>query len=168
MLFSHSVVSDSLQPHGLLHGWPPCPSLSPGVCPSSCPLSQWCHLTISSSATSFSFCLPYFPASMSFLISQFFTSGGQSTEASASASVPPLNIKDWFPLGLTGLISLLSKGLSRVFSSMTIQNQQFFSTQLSLWPNSHMCKWLLEKPQLWLYRPLSAKWCLCFLICCLS
>ena len=93
---------------------------------------------------------------------------GQSTGASASASVLPINIQDWFPLGLTGLISLLSKGLSRVFSSTTDQKHQFFSAQPSLWPNSHIRIWLLEKPQLWLYGPLSAKWCLCFLICCLG
>ena len=109
-----------------------------------CPLSWWCHPTISSSAAPLSFCLPSFPASGSFPMSQLFTSGGQSTRA--SASVLSINIQGWFPLGLTSLISLPSKGLSRVFSSTTIQKHQFFSTQLSLEFNSHTRAWLLEKP----------------------
>ena len=104
--------------------------------PNSCPLSQWCHPTISSSVIPFSSCLQSFQASGSFLMSQLFTSGGQSIGASASASVLPTNIQDWFPLGLTGLIALLSKGLSRVFSNTTVQKHQFFSAQLSLWSNS--------------------------------
>ena len=112
--------------------WLPCPSLSPRVCSDPCPLSQWCYPTISSSATSLFFCLRSFPASGSFPISWFFTSGGQSIEASASASVLPMNIQDSFPLGLTGLISLQSKGLSRVFSSTTVPKHQFFSTHSSL------------------------------------
>ena len=107
----------TLWPHGLEHTRLPCPSLSPGVCSDSYPLSQWCYLTISSSVALFSFCLQSFPASGSFPMSRVFTSGGQSIGASASASVLPMNIQGWFPLGLTGLISLLSKGLSRVFSS---------------------------------------------------
>ena len=107
----------TLRPHGLEHTRLPCPSLSPGVCSDSYPLSQWCYLTISSSAALFSFCLQSFPASGSFPMSRVFTSGGQNIGASASASVLPMNIQGWFPLGLTGLISLLSKGLSRVFSS---------------------------------------------------
>ena len=93
-----------------------------------------------------------------------FTSGGQSIGASASASVLPMNIQDWFPLGLTGLISLLSRGLSRVFTSTTVQKYQFFGVQPSLWSNSHNHKWLLEKSQLWLYGPCLEKWCLYFLI----
>ena len=109
LLFSCSVVSDSLQPHELQHARLPYPPPSPGVCPNSCPLSQWCHPTISSSVVPFSSCLQSFPASGSFLMSQLFASGGQSI--GASTSVLPMNIQDWFPLGLTGLISLQSKGL---------------------------------------------------------
>ena len=113
--FTCSVVSDSLRPHGLQHTRPHCLSPSPGVYPNSSPSSQWCHPTISSSVVPFSR-LQSFPASRSFPLSQFFTSGGQSIGVSASASVLPVNSQDWFPLGLTGLISLESKGLSRVFS----------------------------------------------------
>ena len=123
-----------------------CPSLLPGVCLSSCLLSRWCHPTISSSVPSFSYCPQSFPASGSFPVSWLFTSAGQSIGASASASVLPMNIQGWFPLGLTGLISLQSKGLSRVFSNTTVQKHQFFSAQLSLWFNSHIHTWLLEKP----------------------
>ena len=130
--FSRSVVSDSLPPHGLQHARPPCPSPTPRVYSNSCPLSRWCHPTISSSVISFSSCLQSFPASRSFPMSQFFTWGGQSTGVSALASVLPMNIQDWFPLGLTGLISLQSKGLSRVSSNTTVQKHQFFSAQLSL------------------------------------
>ena len=121
--FSHSVVSGSLQPHGLQHARPPCPSPVPGVHPNPCPLSWWCHPTISSSVVPFCSCPQSFAASGSFLMSQLFTSGGQSFGALASASVLPMNIQDWFPLGLTGLISLLSKGLSRAFTSPTIWKQ---------------------------------------------
>ena len=117
--FSHKVVSNSLQPQVLQHTRFPCPPPSPRVCSSSCALSRWCYLTISSSATLF-FCLQSFPASGSFPVSWFFTSGGQSIGASPLASVLPMNIQDWFPLGLTGLISLQSKGLLRVFSSTTV------------------------------------------------
>ena len=152
-----SVVSHSLWPHGLQHAKLPLPSQSPRVCSNSCPLSQWCHPTISSFVIPFSSCIYSFPASGSFLISQLFASGGQSIGVSASVSVLPMNIQDWFPLGLTGLISLLSKGLSRVFSNSTVQKHQFFSAQPSLWSNSHIHTWLLEKPQLWLDGPLSAK-----------
>ena len=130
--FSRSVVSDSLRPHESQHARPACPSPTHGVYPNSCPLSQWCHPTISSSVVPFSFCLQSFPSSGSFPVSQFFTSGGQSIGVSASASVLPMYIQDWFPLGLTGLISLKSKGLSRVFSNTTVQKHQFFGTQLSL------------------------------------
>ena len=147
LLFSHSVMSDSLRPPGLQHARLPCPSLSPRVCSnSSHPLHQWCHPTISSSVAFFSFCLQSFPASGSFPISQFLASGGQSIGASSSASVFPMTIHSWFPLGWTSWISLQSKGLSRVFSSTTIWKHQFFSAQLSLWSNSHICTWLLEKP----------------------
>ena len=130
--FSHSVMSDSLWPHGLQHARPPCPSPTPGVYSNSCPLSWWCNPTISSSVVPSSSCLQSFPASASFPMSPFFSSGGQSIGVSASASVLPKNIQDWFPLGWTGGISLQSKGLSRVLSNPTVQKHQFFSTQLSL------------------------------------
>ena len=130
--FNHLVVSDSLQPHGLQHARPPCPSPTPGVYPNSCPLSQWCHPAISSSVVPFSSYLQSFPASGSFPVSQFFNSGGQSTGVSALASVLPMNTQDWYPLGWTGWISLQAKGLSRVFSNTTVQKHQFFSAQLSL------------------------------------
>ena len=123
--FSHSVMFDSLQPNGLQHVRPPCPSPTPRPCWNSCPLSQWCHPTISSSVVPFSSCLQSFPAAGSFPMRQFFASGGQSIGASASASVLPMNIQGWFPLGLTGLISLQSKGLSRVFSNTTVQKHKF-------------------------------------------
>ena len=126
------VVSDSLGPHGLQHARRPCPSPTPGVYSNSCPSCQWCHPTISSSVISFSSRLQSFLASRSFTMSQFFTSGGQSTGVSASASVLPMNIQDWFLLGLTGMISLQSKGLSRVFSNTIVQKHQFFGAQLSL------------------------------------
>ena len=109
-----------------------CSTPSPGAGSNSCPLSRWCHPTISSSVIPFSSCLQSFPASGSFLMSQLFISGGQSTGASALASVLPMNIQDWFPLELAGLISLRSKGLSRVFSNTTVQRHQFFNTQPSL------------------------------------
>ena len=143
---SCSVVSDSLWPHGLQHARPPCLSSTSRACSNSCPLSQWCHPTTSSSITPFSSSLQSFPASGSFPVSWFFASGGQSIGASTSASVIPVNIWDWFPLGWTGWISLLSKGLSRVFSNTTVQKHQFFSVQLSFWSNSHIHTWLLEKP----------------------
>ena len=142
--FSHSVVSDSLQPCGLQHARLPCPSPMPRAYSNSCPSSRWCHPTISSSAVPFS-CHQYFPESGSFPMSQFFTSGGQSIGVSASAWVLPMNIRDWFPLGWTGWISLQSKGLSRIFSNTTVQKHQFFSAQLSFWSTSHIHTWLLEK-----------------------
>ena len=126
----------TLRPHGLQHTRPPCPSPNPGAYSNSCPLSQWCHPTISSSLIPFS-CLQSFPASGSFQMSQLFTSGGQSTGVSASASVLPMNIQDWFPLGCTGWISLQSKGLSRVFSSITVQKHQFFSSAFFMVKLSH-------------------------------
>ena len=123
-----------------------CPPLSPRVCSNSCPLSRWYNLTISSSAALFSSCLQSFPASWSFPMSQLFTSGGQSIGASALASILPMSIWGWFSLGLTGLISLLSKWLPRVVSSTTVRKQQFFGAQPSLWSNLHICTWPLEKP----------------------
>ena len=119
----------TLRPHGLQHARLPCPSATPGAYSNSCPLSQWCHPTISSSVVHFS-CLQSLPASGSFPMSQFFTLGGQSIGVSASASVLPMNIQDWFPLGWTDWISLQSKGLSRVFSNTAVQKHQFFSTQV--------------------------------------
>ena len=132
LLFSCSVMSDSLLPHELQHARPPCPSPTPGVHPNRCPLIRWCHPIISSSVVPFFSCHQSFPASGSFKMSPFFTSGGQSIGVSASTSVLPINIQDWFPLGLTGWISLQSKGLSRIFSNTTVQKHQFFSAQLSL------------------------------------
>ena len=134
-------MSDSLWLHGLPHTRLLCPPLSPGICSGSC---QWCHPTISSCVVPFSFCLQSFPASGSLPMSQFFTSGAQSIGASASISVLPMNIQGWFPLGLTGLIFLLSKGLSRVFSSVTVWKHQFFSTRPSWRSNSHIHTWLLK------------------------
>ena len=144
--FSHSVVSNSLQPYELQHARPPCPSPTPRVYSNSCPLSQWCHPTISSSVVPFSSCPQSFLTSGSFQMSQLFAWGGQSIGVSASTSVLPMNTQDWFPLGWTGWISLQSKGLSRVFSNTTVQKHQFFTTELSLWPSSHIYTWLLEKP----------------------
>ena len=137
-------MSNSLWAHGLQDARPPCLPLSPGICWSSWPESQWFCLTISSSAAHFSFA-----ASGSFPLSQLFASDGQRIGISASASVLPMNFQGWLPLGLTGLISLLSKELSRVFSSTTIQKHQFFSAQSFLWSSSHIHTWLLET-QLWL------------------
>ena len=154
--FSCSVVSDSLQPHGLQYARLPCPSPAPKVYSNSCPLTRWCHLTISSSVIPFSSRLQSFPASGSFQMSRFFT-GGQSIGVSASTSVLPMNIQNWFPLGWTGLISLQSKELSRVFFNTTVQKHQFFKAQHSLYSNSHIHTWLLEKPYLWLDGPLLAK-----------
>ena len=138
-------MANSLWPHGLQHARLPCTSLSPRVCSDSSPLSQWCYLTIWSSATPFSFCLQSFPESGSSPVSRLFTSDGQSIGASASISVLPMNIHGWFPLGLTGWISLQTKGLSRVFSNTTVWKHHFFSAQFSLWSNSYFCTWLLEK-----------------------
>ena len=129
--FSCLVMSDSFQLHESQHTRPPCPSPNPGVYSNSCPSSKWCHPTISSSVISSS--RPQsFPASGFFQMSQFFAKGGQIIGVSASASVLPMNIRDWFPLGWTGWISLQSKGLSRVFSNTTVQKHQFFAAQLSL------------------------------------
>ena len=129
--FNCSVVSDSLWSHGLQHARLPCLSPTPRVCSNSGPSSWWCHPPISSSVVPFSSCLQSFPASGSFQMNQLFSSCGQSIGVSASASVLPMNIQDWFPLGWTGWISLQSKWLSRVFSNTTVQKHQFFGTQLS-------------------------------------
>ena len=126
--FSHSVMSDSLQPHELQHTKPPCPSPTPGVHPNPCPLSQWCRPTSPSSVVPFSSYAQSFPASGSFQVSQLFASGGQSVGVSASKLVLPMNTQDWSPLGWTGWISLQSKGLSRVFSNSIVQKHQFFGT----------------------------------------
>ena len=134
--FSRSVVSNSLWPHGLQNARLPCPSPTPGVHSNLCPLSQWCHPTISFSVI---------PSSSS-LQSSALCIGDQSIGASALASVLLMNIQDWFPLELTGLFSVLSKGLSRVFSNTTVQKHQFFNAQPSLWSNSHIHTWLLKKP----------------------
>ena len=138
-------MSNSVWPHGLQCTRLLCHPLSPKVCSNLCPLSQWCYLIISSSVALFS-CPQYFPAPWSFPMSRIFASGGQNIRASTSASVLPMNIQGWFPLGLTGLISMQSKGLSRVFSRTTVRKHQFFSAKTSLWCNSHICTWLLEKP----------------------
>ena len=135
--FSCSVTSDSLWPHGLQHARPPCPSPTPRVYTNSCPLGQWCHPIISSSVVPFSSPHQSFPALGSLQMSQFFASGGQSIGVSASASVLPMNIQDWFPLGWTCWISLQSKGLSKVFSNTTIQKHQFFSSALFIVQLSH-------------------------------
>ena len=144
--FSRSVVSNSLQPHELQHARPPCPSPTPGVHSVSRPSSRWCHPAVSSSVVPFSSHLQSFPASGSFQMSQFFTSGGQRIGVSASTSVLPKNTQGWSPSEWTGWISLQSKGLSRVFSNTTVQKHWFFSAQLSSQSNSHIHTWPLEKP----------------------
>ena len=126
------LCPNSLWPHEPQHARPSCPSPTPGVHPNPCPSSRWCHPTTSSSVIPFSFCLQSFPESGTFPMNQLFASDGQSTGASALASVPPMNIQDWSPLGWTGCISLQSKGLSRVFSRITVWKHQFFGAQLSL------------------------------------
>ena len=143
LLFSHSIMSDSFRSHGPQHTRLPCPSPYPRACSNSCPSSQWCHPTISIEPFS---CLQSFAASGSFPMNQLFPSGSQSIGASAWASVLPMNIQSWFPIGLTGLISLQSKGLSRVFFSTTVRKHQFSGTQPSLWFNPYIHIWLLEKP----------------------
>ena len=136
----------TLRPHGLHHARPPCPSPTPRIYSNSCPSSQWCHPTISSSIVPLPSCPQSFPASGSFQMSHFFASGGKGIGVSASASVLPMNIQDSFPLGFRGWISLMFMELLRVFSNTTFQNHQFFSAQLSLQSNSHIHTWPLEKP----------------------
>ena len=145
LLLSHSVVPNSLWLHELQHTRLPCPSPSPRVCSNSCPLSQWCYPTISSSIICFSSCPQSLWPSGSFQMSWLFASGGQSIEASVLASVLPMDIQGWSLLGLTGLISLLSKGLSRVFSSTTVWKHQF-NAQPFLWSNSHIPTQIMKKP----------------------
>ena len=140
------------------------PVVSTRVCWNWCPLGWWYHPTIPSSATLFSSCPQSFLPSGSLPMSWLFASNGQSIGASASASVLPMNIQNWFPLGLTGLIFMQSRGFSGVFSNTTVWKHQFFGIQPSLWSNSHICTWLQEKPELWLDGPVLAKRCLCFLI----
>ena len=142
---SSLIVSDSLWSHEVQHTRPPCPLPTSGLYPISCPLSRWCHSTISSSVVPFSSCPQSFPASGSFQMSHLFASGGQSIGVSASTSVLPMNTQDWSPLGWTGRISLQFKGLSRVFSNTTVQKHQLFSAQLSLQSNSHIHTRPLEK-----------------------
>ena len=131
-------MSDSLWPHVLQHTRLSCSSLSSGICSNSCSLSWWCYPTISSSVIPFTSCLQSFPASGSFLVCQLFALGGQGIGASTSSSVLPMNIQGWFPLGLTGLISLQSKGLSRIFSNITVWKYQFFGAQPFLSSNCHV------------------------------
>ena len=147
-LFSNPVMSSCLQPHGLQHARPSCPSPSPKVCPNSCPFHRWCHPAILSSDVLFSFCTQSFPASGTFPISWLFVSYDQNTVTSALASVFPTSIQVWFPLRLTGLISLLAKGPSGVFST-TVQRHQFFGVLPSLWSSSHNCTWPLGRPLPW-------------------
>ena len=158
-------MSDFLWPHGLQHARLLCPPLSPEVCSNSCPLSQRCYLTVSSSAVPFSSCPQSFAALGSFPVSWLFTSGGQSIELRFQHLSFHWIVRVNFPLGLSGLISLQSRGLSRIFSR-TIWKHQFFSAQLSLWSNSHIRKNVRKKTYLWLYEPLLTKWCLCFLRHC--
>ena len=141
--FSRSVVFESLRPHGLQHARLPSPSPTPRACSNSCPSSRWCHPTIASSVIPFSSCLQSFLASGSFPMNQFFASDGQSI--GTSTSVLPMNIQDWVPLGLTGLISLQAKGLSKVFFNITVQKHQFFGSQVSIWSNSYNHTWPLDK-----------------------
>ena len=157
LLFSRPVVCDSLWLHRLQHARPPWPSPSPEVFPSSCPLHWWCHPATSSSDTLFSFCPQSFPASRTFPMSRLFPSNDQNTGASASASILPTSIHGWFPLRLTGLISLLSKGLSRVFFSTTVLRHQFFGVLPSLRSSSHNHTWPLGRLSPWQYWPLSAE-----------
>ena len=143
---SVAQLCPTLQPHELQHARPPCPSPTPGVHPNTCPLSWWCHPTISSSVIPFSSCPQSFPASWSFQMSQLFASGSQNIGVSASTSVLPMNTQDWSPLAWTGWTSLQSKGLSSVFSNTTVQKHQLFGTQLSLQSKSHIHTWPLGKP----------------------
>ena len=144
--FSNSVMSSSLQPHGLQHTRIPCPSQTPNTCSNSCSSSRWCHPTMSSFVVPFSSCLQSFPASGSFLMSHFLTSSGQSIAISASTSILLKHYSGLISLGLTGLSSSQSKGLSSVFSNTIVKKHQLFVAQLSLWSNSHIYTWLLEKP----------------------
>ena len=164
--FSRSVMSNFLQKHELQHTRLPCPSPTSETYSNSCPSSWWCHPTISSSVIPFSSCPQSFPATRSFPMSWLFVSGSQSI--GASAAVLPMNIQGWFPLGLTGLISLLPKGLSRVFSSSKGQMHQFFGAQPSYGPPFTSVHDYWKNHSFDLYRPFLAKWGLCLLIYCLG
>ena len=153
--FSRPVLPDSLWPHGLQHTRPPCPSPTPGVYSNSGPLSQWCHPTVSSFVVPFFSCLQSFPASESFPVSQFFASGGQSIGVSASMSVLPMNIQDWFHLGLTGWISLQSKGLSRVFSNTTVQKHHWKCNKRERGRAQLLKEWHSPRTQ---HKPIRIKW----------
>ena len=168
LLFSCPIISNSLWPHGLQHARLPCPSPSPEVHPSSCPLLWWCHPANSFSNALFSFCPQSFPASETFPMSQLFASDNQNTGVSALASIFPMSIQGWFPLRLTGLISLLFKGLWGIFFSTIVRRHRFFGVTPSLPSSSHNRTWPLGRPQPWLYRPLSAEWCLCFSAHCVG
>ena len=165
--FSHSVVSNSLPSHGLQHSRPPCPSPNPRVFSNSCPPTQWYHTAISSPVLPFSSCLQ---SSQHQGLFKWVSSSHQVAKVLEFQLQHQslMNIQDWFPLGWTGWLSLQSKGLSRVFSNTKVQKHQFFSIQLFLQSKSHIHTWLLQKPQLWLDGPLSAKWCVCFVILCLG
>ena len=147
--FSRSVMSSFLQPHGLQHAMLLCPSHTPGACSNSCALCQWCHPTIWSSVPFLLLLHSIFPSIRVFSNELPLCIRWPKFGASASALVLPMNIQGWVPLGFTGWISLLSKGVSRVFSSTTVQKHQFFGTQPSLWSNSHICTWLLENCATW-------------------
>ena len=162
LLFSHPIMSNSLGPHGLQHARPPCSSPFPEVCPSSCPLHPWDDTAISSSHALLSFCHQAFPASGTFPMSRLFASVDQNIRASASASVLPMSVQGWFPLKLIGLILLLSKRFSGVFSNTTIQRHKFFGALLPLQTSSHNCTWPLGRTEPWLYGSLSAEHQSCF------
>ena len=144
--FSRSVMSNSLRPYEPHHARPPCPWPTPRVHPNTCASRRWCHPTISPSISPFSSCPQHLPASGSFQISQLFSSDGQTIGLSASTSLPWMNTQDWSLLGWTGWISWQSKGLSSVFSNITVQQYQFFGAQPSSQSNSHIHTWPLEKP----------------------
>ena len=161
-------MSSSPWPHGLQHARLPCPSPSLRICSNSCLLSQWCHPAISSSDTLFSFCSQSFPASGTFPMSRLSSLDEENTGVSTSASVLTTSIQGWFPLRLTGLISLLFKGLWGIFFSTIVRRHRFFGVTPSLPSSSHNRTWPLGRPQPWLYRPLSAEWCLCFSAHCVG
>ena len=157
LLFNHLLCPTLWEPMDCSTPGFPVPHHHLKLAQISCPLSRWCHPTFSSSVVPLPSCLKSFPSSGFFLMSRLFESGGQSIGASASTSILPMNIQYWFPLGLTALISLQSKGLSRVFYNTTVQKHELFGAQPSLWSNSHIHTWLPEKPKLWLYGPLLEK-----------
>ena len=160
-------MSNILWPHGLQHARLPCPSLTLWACSNSHPSRQWCHPTISSSVVPFSSCLQSFPASRSFPMRQFFASGGRSIGASVSVSALPINIQGWFPLGLTGLTSLLSKGFQSLLQNHSSKASIIWCSAFFM-SNSHICTWLLEKPLTLSVWTFFSKWCLCFLMGCLG